>query len=476
MSSPQTNHDPEQIQPTMYSRTKGVNPFVLLFSIIIIFSVLSYIVPAGQYERTEQDGRTVIDPNSFQFIESTPVGLLDIFNSIHLGMIEGAPIIFFVLVFGGALGILNGTGAINAFIQYVPIKFKNKELLLIPIMTLVFALLGAMIGSAEDALVYIAIITPLVLALGFDKLTAFAIVFVGMSMGFTAGITNPFNVGVAQTVAELPTFSGMGLRIILFIALYGATVSYIYLHVMRIKKNPSLGVFGNEEERAIAGKGTTVEKLTVPHKAILSLLLVTFIIMIYGVISLGWFITEIASIFLMLSIIASIIVRKRPNEIADHFVSGCADMIKGALIIGIAYGVLVILEEGNLIDTILYYSANMLEGLPPLLSTIGFFAVQSMINFFVPSGSGQAALTMPLMTPLADMIGVTRQTAVLAFQLGDGVSKVIFPTSATLMAGLAIAGIPYGRYVRWVLPLVLINATIGCIFLIVAQIIGYGPY
>lgn len=195
---------------------KGINPFVLMFIVIVIVTVLTYILPAGQYERIEKDGRSVVDPTSFEFVESTPVGLLEMFSSIHAGMIEGASIILFVFLFGGALGIMQATGALDSFIKFVAVRFGTKEKLLIPLMVLIFASLGTLIGSAEDALVYIAIIVPMTIALGFDALTGFAIVILGtLATGFISGITNPFNVGVAQSIAELPMYSGMGLRIAL---------------------------------------------------------------------------------------------------------------------------------------------------------------------------------------------------------------------------------------------------------------------
>lgn len=224
---------------------KGINPFVLMFIVIVIVTVLTYILPAGQYERIEKDGRSVVDPTSFEFVESTPVGLLEMFSSIHAGMIEGASIILFVFLFGGALGIMQATGALDSFIKFVAVRFGTKEKLLIPLMVLIFASLGTLIGSAEDALVYIAIIVPMTIALGFDALTGFAIVILGtLATGFISGITNPFNVGVAQSIAELPMYSGMGLRIALLAVFYVVTVLYIYFHAMKVKRNPELGEYG----------------------------------------------------------------------------------------------------------------------------------------------------------------------------------------------------------------------------------------
>ncbi len=464
---------PEQ-QPKLLE--KGINPFVLMFIVIVIATVLTYILPAGEYERVEKEGRTVVDPTTFEFVESSPVGLLEMFNSIHLGMIEGAPIILFVFMFGGALGIMQATGALDSFIKFVSIRFGRKEKLFIPLMVFIFASLGTLIGSAEDSLVYIVIIVPMTIALGFDALTGFAIVMLGtLATGFATGITNPFNVGVAQSIAELPIYSGMGLRIAIFAVYFIVTVLYIYFHAMKVKKNPELGEYGKYGRQT----KTTPDKnfkISIRHRIALFVLLLSFIVLIYGVIKFGWYISEIGGLFLFSGIIMGIIGGLSANKIANGFISGARDMVQGALIIGVAYAIVVIVTNGGLLDTILYYSASLVEQFPPAINAIGMFIIQLFLNFIVPSGSGQAGLTLPIMTPLADLIGVTRQTAVLAFQLGDGISNMVFPTSGVLLAGLALAGISYTKWIKWVLPFLLIQVTVAVIFLIIAQSIQYGPF
>ncbi|WP_257349746.1 YfcC family protein [Pseudalkalibacillus decolorationis] len=447
-----------------------------MFIVIVIATVLTYILPAGEYERVEKEGRTVVDPTTFEFVESSPVGLLEMFNSIHLGMIEGAPIILFVFMFGGALGIMQATGALDSFIKFVSIRFGRKEKLFIPLMVFIFASLGTLIGSAEDSLVYIVIIVPMTIALGFDALTGFAIVMLGtLATGFATGITNPFNVGVAQSIAELPIYSGMGLRIAIFAVYFIVTVLYIYFHAMKVKKNPELGEYGKYGRQT----KTTPDKnfkISIRHRIALFVLLLSFIVLIYGVIKFGWYISEIGGLFLFSGIIMGIIGGLSANKIANGFISGARDMVQGALIIGVAYAIVVIVTNGGLLDTILYYSASLVEQFPPAINAIGMFIIQLFLNFIVPSGSGQAGLTLPIMTPLADLIGVTRQTAVLAFQLGDGISNMVFPTSGVLLAGLALAGISYTKWIKWVLPFLLIQVTVAVIFLIIAQSIQYGPF
>lgn len=455
---------------------KGINAFVLMFVVIAIMTVLTYIVPAGHFERVEIDGRTVVDATSFQFVDNTPVGFLQMFNSVHVGLMEGAHIILFVFLFGGALGIMQATGAIDSFIKVVAARFGKQEAILIPVLVLIFALLGTLIGSAEDTLVYIAIIVPLTMALRMDALTGFAIVMLGtLATGFVTGITNPFNVAVAQSIAELPIYSGMGLRIAIFIVFYLLTVIYIYRHASKVKKNPQLGVFGKFDPTNQPEIDVTF-KMSRRHFFALLVLLGNFIALIVGVIKFGWYISEIGGIFLLSAIIMGFIGGIRPNKMADGFVSGAREMVAGALIIGIAQTILVVTKDGGLLDTILYYAAGLVGQLPASINAVGMFIMQLFINFIVPSGSGQAALTMPLMTPLADMIGVSRQTAVFAFQMGDGISNMVIPTSGVLLAGLAIAGIPFTKWLKWVFPYFLLQVGIAIIFIIIAQAINYGPF
>ncbi|GKV57848.1 hypothetical protein NCCP2222_37950 [Sporosarcina sp. NCCP-2222] len=461
---------------TQETPEKGINAFFLMFIVIVVMTILTYIVPAGQYDRVEKDGRTVVDPTSFHFVDSSPVGPLEMFNSVHHGLVEGAPIILFVFLFGGALGIMQATGAIDSFITFVAARFGTKEKLLIPLLVLIFSLLGTLIGSAEDTLVYIAIIVPMTMALRMDALTGFAIVMLGtLATGFVTGITNPFNVAVAQSIAELPIYSGMGMRIAIYVVFYLLTVFYIYFHARKVKRDPSKGVYGkfNPDEQIEIDRNF---KMSLRHKLALLVLLLNFIALVVGVIKFQWYISEIGGIFLLSAIIMGVIGKLSPNQMANGFIAGAREMVAGALIIGIAQTILVITKNGGLLDTILFYASSLVGHLPASINAVGMFIMQLFLNFIVPSGSGQAALTMPIMTPLADLIGVTRQTAVFAFQMGDGISNMVIPTSGVLLAGLAIAGIPFTKWVKWVFPYFLMQVVIAIIFLIIAQAINYGPF
>ncbi|MCG3087727.1 YfcC family protein [Sporosarcina cyprini] len=452
-----------------------INAFVLLFFVVLLSAVLTYIMPAGEYDRVEKDGRTLVVPDSFHWAESSPVGFFHAFTSFHEGMVNAAGIIFFVLIIGGSFGILKATGALDALIVSLTRKLGKRELLLIPVLMLFFGAGGTLMGMAEETIVYIAIVTPLAIALGFDAIVGFAIVSVGANIGFMSAVLNPFNIGVAQSIADLPTFSGIGLRIVLFFTLYSAGVLYVFRYAKKVKTNPELKFIG-QLQKDTHENAENMTKLTNRHKWILSLFLFNFIILIFGVIKLGWYITEIAALFLLFGVVIGLIGKLGPNKMADSFIDGAKELIGGALIIGFAQAILVVIQDGKLIDTILYYASSVLGELSPILNAIGMFVVQLFLNFLVPSGSGQAALTMPILAPLSDLVGVTRQTAVLAFQLGDGISNALFPTSGVLLAGLAVAGIPFTRWIKWVFPLICIQIVIAILFLIAAQLIHYGPF
>ena len=453
----------------------GINAYVLIFALLVISAILTYIVPAGHYDTKDQDGHSVIIADSFKFIENTPVGFLDIFTSIHEGMVNGAGTIFFVLIIGGVFGIMNATGALDTFIVTFAEKMKRKEKLMIPVFVLFFAICGSTMGMSDEVAVYVALIVPLTIALGFDAVTGFAIVVMGAWMGFTAGFLNPFSTAVAQGIAELPTFSGMGLRLIIFAVFVIMASIFIYRHASKVQKNPELGIYGKFEKFSPKDKDKEL-KMTLRHKLVLSVFLLNFVVLILGVKLYDWYIPELAGLFLLAGIIMGIVGGLSASGIADNFVKGASELIGGALIIGLAQAVLVVFQNGGLLDTMLHFMSGLLEGVPSALTAVVMMFLQMVINFLVPSQSGQAALTMPIMAPLADLVDVTRQTAVLAFQLGDGIAALLFPTNGALIAALAVAGIPWNKWVRWYFPFFLAQVVVSILFLIAAHFINYGPF
>lgn len=455
---------------------KTLNVFVLLLAILLIATVLTHIIPSGEYDKVEKEGRDIVNPKSFEFVDSSPVDFFGFFTAIHTGLVEAADIIFFVLIIGGTFGILTKSGTIEALMIFMAKKLANKDKWLVPIMMLFFAIGGSLIGMSEEALIYVPILVPLAVALGFDVLTGAAIVLIGASVGFTTAVMNPFTVGIAQGIAGLPLFSGIAYRIVLFVVIYGVAVAFVYRHAMKVKKNPSLGFFGKYKRD---GKNDFIHsdvKLEKRHKWILAYFLFNFVVLAYGVIKYQWYITEISALFILLAIVVGILGRLSADKMVDSFMKGSSDLIAAALIIGVSKATLVVLSEGQIIDTMLYHASNVLQQLPSTLNVIGMFLFQSIIHFIIPSGSGQAALTMPIMAPLADLVGVTRQTTVLSFSMAYGVGSIIFPTVGYFMAALSLAGIPWGVWAKWILPLVLLEYGIGLIAVVIAHFIGYGPF
>ncbi|MDN9011791.1 YfcC family protein [Brevibacillus laterosporus] len=468
-----------------------LNVFVLLLGILLLATVLTYIVPAGEYARVEVDGRNVVNPASFHFLPSKPVHPFDTLISIHKGMVETADIIFFVLIVGGTYGIITYSGAMEALVAVMARRLGNQEKWLVPLMMLFFGVCGSLMAMAEETLPYLALLIPVALALGFDVITGAAIVLVGAQIGFSTALINPFTIGVAQKIAELPLFSGMSFRIGLFVVLYIVSATFVYRYAMKVKRDPSKGFFAENSfgkemlyshfasstlQAAKNQKAVDHNVFLLKHKLVLLSFMLTLGTIAFGVIKQGWFISEIATIFLCLALVSGFICRMSGNEFVTCFTRGAADLLEGALIIGMARAILLVLTEGQVMDTLLFYSAQAIQQVPSSLTATGMFILQCLLNVIVPSGSGQAALTMPIMTPLADLVGITRQTAVLAFQLGDGFTNIVTPTSGYFMAGLALAKIPWIRWFKWIMPLIGLQIAVGGIAIIVAQFVGYGPY
>ncbi|MFB6802342.1 YfcC family protein [Peribacillus butanolivorans] len=461
---------------TAGKKERKINVFVLLLCILAIATLCTYILPAGEYARIEADGRATVDANSFKWIESAPVGLFDMIKAIHTGMVEAGNIIFFLLIIGGFFGVLRATGTVDVLIGTMARKLATREKLLIPVVMLFFAVGGSLMGMAEETLAYLPLIIPLALALGFDTITGTAIVIVGVMSGFTTAVMNPFTVGLAQGIAELPMFSGIGFRLILFVIVYLVSVLYIYRYAMKVKTNPSIGIYGKYTKEEAKNLLQSSAKLTARHKLILVAFLINYIVLAFGVIKFQWYMTEIAALFIVLTIVIGIIGKLSADHIVNSFTNGSAALLGGALIIGVSRAILVVLNEGHIVDPMLHQVAESIQHIPAFLSVAGMYSFQTLIHFILASGTGHAMLTMPIMVPLADLLDITRQTAVLSFSFADGIGNMIFPTATTLMAGLAIAGIPWTKWAKWILPLVLIQYLIGLIAVIIAHFIGYGPF
>ncbi|WP_202710564.1 YfcC family protein [Sporosalibacterium faouarense] len=453
--------------------------YALLFFIIILVVVLTYVVPAGEFDRAEdaETGRIFVVPDSYHSVEKSPVSPFGLFKAIPKGMEKAGYIIFFVLMIGGSFGILQGTGAIDAGIGQIVRKMEGKEKLIIPVTMLIFSLAGAMLGSAEEMLPFYPIVISLALALGFDTITGTAMVLLGAGAGFAGAFLNPFTVGIAQGIAGLPLFSGIGFRLISYVLILGVTIIYVYRYASKIQKDPTLSPMYEEDKKHHKNFNLEeIPKFNGRHKLVMLVLVIGLAILAFGVVELNFYITELTAMFLIIGIVAGVVGGQKINEIAENFVGGAKELVYGALVIGLATSIMVVMEEGKIMDTIIYGMASIVQGLPSAISGIGMFIVQSCINIFVPSGSGQAAVSMPIMAPMADVVGITRQSAVLAFQFGDGFSNVISPTSGYFMAAIAIGGIKWEKWAKWMIPLFLVWTVMGALLVAISVLINFGPF
>lgn len=459
-------------------KSRVPHSYVILFSMIVIMAILTYVIPAGQFERVVLDKRTVVDPSSYTTVESNPAKIFDVFKAIPKGLGAAQSIVFFIFIVGGSFNIINQTGAIEAGISKIAVSLKGREKLLIPLIVVLFSIGGATIGMAEEAIVFVPIGIALSRALGYDAIVGMAIVSLGAAVGFTAGFMNPFTVGVAQGIAEIPMFSGLTLRLCVWVTSLVLVIAYIYRYANKVKHNPQTSLVYDleQEEKDHVIDLNNVKQLTKRHVWVLLVFLVGMIFLIFGVFKFGWYITEIAAIFIAMGIVAGLVGGMHVNDIAKEFIQGAKEMTTGAIVVGVARGMLVIMENGLILDSIVNGLASAITMLPKSISAVGMLIVQSLINFFIPSGSGQAATTMPIMTPLADVVGLTRQTAVLAYQFGDGISNSIIPTSGVLLANLSVAKIKYDSWVKFVWPLIGLWTLMAATFMVIATIINYGPF
>ncbi|MDO3409932.1 AbgT family transporter [Saccharibacillus sp. CPCC 101409] len=458
-------------------RFKMPHTFVILFLLVLLGAALTYLIPSGEFDRVEDEatGRSLVVPGSYHHVESDPVSVFGIPKAIVHGLVDSADVVFFILIIGGAFQVISATGTIEAVTGRVARKFADKGLWVIPIFIALFSVGGFTMGMSTEVMVFVPIGIAVARALGFDALTGTAMITLGAACGFTAGILNPFNVGLAQAIAEVPIFSGAWLRVILLVCLIAATGFYIVRYARRVRRDASQSIVRELEAEAT---GETLDFSSLPamtykHYLVIATIALGFASLVWGVSKMDWWMEELAALFLTMGIVSGFCAGFGPSRVAGEFVKGASAITYGALIIGLARGIMVVLEQGSVIDTIVYGLSGVVGSLPGSVQVLGMYLFQNVMNVFITSGSGMAVTTMPIMTPLSDLLGITRQTTVLAYQLGDGISNMILPTSSALMGSLAVSGIPYQKWVRFFWPLMLTWLVIGAIFVLVANGIHY---
>ncbi len=435
------------------------NVFVIVSVLLVLAALATWVLPGGRYERREEkvgaSTRTVLVPGSYATIAAEPQGL-KVFLAPLRGFLRLAEIIAFIFVVGGAFAMLTATGAIAAGIGALVRRLRGREILVIPVVMVAFSLFGAVFGMCEEAMPFALIFVPLALALGYDSLVGVSLSFVAAGVGFAGAFINPFTLQLAQGIAGIELLSGMGYRVLVWVASTSLAVGWVMVYAARIRRRPEASPM-YELDRArreeIQAQQAELGEMGWRHGLILGVLGLGIVGMIAGVVVWGWYIQELGGLFLAMGLAAGLLSGRGPNGLAQDFLAGAKDMVSAALVVGFAGGILVLLEDGRIMDTVLHGMASGTASLPPLGAAYFQYGLQTAINVVIPSGSTKAALTMPLMAPLADLSGITRQTAVLAYQLGDGFTNLIIPTSGVTVGTLAMAGIPYERWLRWHWPL-----------------------
>lgn len=519
--------------------------FTIVFALIVIAAVCTWFVPAGEFVREtvaiqNADGTTatreVVQNDSFHYVESQPQ-TWQVFSSLFNGFVDKADIIIFILMVGGAFWILNNSHAIDvgvmAFLRkvlklnrYKVFQKLGVENIIISLIMIMFSLFGAVFGMSEETIAFVIIFVPLAISMGYDSIVGVCLCYVAAHVGFASAMLNPFTIGIAQGIAELPIFSGLEYRFICWIILTAIAIAFVLWYANRVKRHPEkspmheLDAYWRQRAQqqqsapvryhspraawvmyallsivmivcailmpttaiAIGGGQASLHILPVlaalfvitgffmlrksVHFFILDLLLFTICFLVVGVLGYGWYVMEISALFLAMGICSGIADQQSADDIAKLFLAGCKDILSAALVVGLASGIIFILRDGKVIDTILYGLTCSLAETGEVASVGVMYAFQTLLNLIMPSGSAKAALTMPIMAQFADLISVSRQTTVLAFQFGDGFTNMITPTSGVLIACIGVAKIPYPVWLKWVWKFILALIAIGFLLIL----------
>ena len=453
--------------------------FIILFLIIVLCTILTWIVPAGAFDYVENDqGRSVAVAGTWHEVDPTPVGPLRMFELIYEGMVNAADIAFLVFITFASVTFVIKSGAFDGAVAVLLKIFKGKtSLITIPIFMALIGLGSSTIGMFEEWLPFIPVFAAVYTGMGYDALVGLAVVAFGAGIGYSGAMMNPFTVGVAQGIAEVTYMSGSGFRIMCHAVMLVVGAAFIMRYASKVKddaKNSYL--YGTVvQDLTTSENAADVENLKfgIQQKLVLLDLVAAIAVVVTGVIKAGWYFSQICAVFIIMAIIAAIIMRWNLNKIGEMFAAGFTEATTAAMMVGIARGVKMVLTEGGIIDTVVNALTVPLSHLPAALSGIAMLIMQTILNFFIPSGSGQAAVSMPIMAPMADLLGLSRDVAVLAYQFGDGLSNIIWPTAfAAVVAGLA--GVPLDKWWKLSFKLFGILIVVQAILMVVAVATGFG--
>lgn len=474
--------------------SKGIKQFkvphvyAIIFALMVIFAVLTWIVPSGSYQRQEVNGREVTVAGTYEQSEKTYIdeetgdevdlrqGVFDVLQAPTRGIQEAIEVVAFILIVGGSFQVITKTGAITSGMGRVVRRFKNKDILIIPIAMVLFALGGTSFGMAEETLPFFAIFMPIMMAMGFDSMTAFMVVFVGARTGYIASTINPFNVLIAQGILGIQGNPQLWLRMIAWVVLTAVAITWVVLYARRVKKNPESSItFEDDIAKKVefaADESALDAEFTGRQKGVLVVFIAGMCLIIWGLVTQGWYMNEISAVFLAMGLLAGVIAGFSQDVIAQEFVAGIADFAFSAIVVGLARGILVIASDGMIIDTILNALATGLGGIPAVLFTTLLYAVENLLAILVPSSSGLAALTAPIFGPLTELMGLNPEAAVWALSMGSATMSLICPTSAILVAGLGVCKIKLGQWWKTVWKFFLVVSLINIVFVAISGLIA----
>ena len=474
--------------------SKGIKQFkvphvyAIIFALMVIFAVLTWIVPSGSYQRQEVNGREVTVAGTYEQSEKTYIdeetgdevdlrqGVFDVLQAPTRGIQEAIEVVAFILIVGGSFQVITKSGAITSGMGRVVRRFKNKDILIIPIAMVLFALGGTSFGMAEETLPFFAIFMPIMMAMGFDSMTAFMVVFVGARTGYIASTINPFNVLIAQGILGIQGNPQLWLRMIAWVVLTSVAITWVVLYARRVKKNPESSItFEDDIAKKVefaADESALDAEFTGRQKGVLAVFIAGMCLIIWGLVTQGWYMNEISAVFLAMGLLAGVIAGFSQDVIAQEFVAGIADFAFSAIVVGLARGILVIASDGMIIDTILNALATGLGGIPAVLFTTLLYAVENLLAILVPSSSGLAALTAPIFGPLTELMGLNPEAAVWALSMGSATMSLICPTSAILVAGLGVCKIKLGQWWKTVWKFFLVVSLINIVFVAISGLIA----
>lgn len=458
----------------MKKKKFNFNGIVILFILLIIVSISTYFIPGGAYERIEVNGRTMVDGGSYHIVESNPANFFDLFKSIPSGLQEASTLIIMIFLIEGAIKVIESTGAIRAFIYLLRNKLgTNNDPIILIVISLFFGSLGAFPGMLEAVIPFAPLCIGIAISLGYDMLVGISISLVPIVVGWSAGVTNPWTTGIGQSIAELTMFSGLGFRFIGFVLFMVIAIAYTLRYANIIKNDPTKSILYNKDISHLNLEEDDDFAFTKNHLFVLIIFALTIVFIVYGSLKLNFNMIDMSAIYIIGGILSGLAYGYSPNEITDEIIEGGSSMYVAAIAIGMARGVSVLMTNSNIIDTVVHITASILQGRSPYINAVGMFFMQTIINFFIPSGSGQAVVTLPVLIPVSDLVGLNRQIAILAFQYGDGFSNLMYPTVGALIAVLSYSKVTFTEWIKYIWKYMLITF-VGCIIvLLIAVQINY---